>query len=149
MKTKLTLVVLLVSGLHLFAQEAPRPQWTDKNNAEMYAAYMMRVAYYELGYVGTRVTVNEKGTKQVFVVDRGPVYHLKEIAVSGLPEIDVSTVMQDAPKPGDVYSQARVNEWVKAAKKKYAAEGSGQKQSLMGVHFDHAHAQVTVTLAFE
>ena len=74
---------------------------------------------------------------------------MKEIAVSGLSETDISALMQDAPKPGDVYSQARVNEWVAAAKKWYAAERGAQKQALMGVHLDHPHAQVTVTLAFE
>lgn len=149
MKAKLAIAVLLISGLSMFAQETTTPGWTDKNNAQMYAAYMVRVAYYELGYMGARVNVERKGAKQVFVVDRGPVYQLKEIAISGLPEIDVRTVMHDAPKPGDVYSQARVNEWVKAAKKEYTAGRGGEKQPLMGVHLDHEHAQVTVTLVFE
>jgi outer membrane protein assembly factor BamA len=149
MKTKLAIVVLLISGSSLLAQETATSGWTDKNNAEMYAAYMMRVAYYELGYMGTRVNVEQQGAKKVFVVDRGPVYHLKAIAISGLLESDISTVIQDAPKPGEVYSQALVNEWVAAAEKWYAAERGGQKQPLMGVHIDHAHAQVTVTLAFD
>jgi hypothetical protein len=111
--------------------------WTDKNNTEMYAAYMLQVAYNEQGYWGAKVEVRQAGTKRVFVVQPGRIYHVDRFHVSGLSDLP-EEAMTDSPKAGDVYSPDRVNEWIAILKSQY------NRALSWGVRCDHATADCTV-----
>jgi hypothetical protein len=52
MRERITsLLIVLSLSVYMCAQEGTVEHgWTDKNNAEMYADYMLRIAYYEQGY---------------------------------------------------------------------------------------------------
>jgi outer membrane protein assembly factor BamA len=153
MSRKIASFVFFASLLSVYSHSqegtAAASGWTDKNNTEQYAAYMIRLAYSEQGYFGVRVDIKPAGTKRVFAVEPGPVYHVREIKVSGLKAFPVEEVMAGAPKPGDVYSPARTNEWIKAIEKKYAAEGGPLKVVNWGGRLDHARAQATIEVTFE
>ena len=88
--------------------------WTDKNNyaTEQYAAYLLRTTYYQQGYCGAKVEIKQDGTKRLFIVEPGQIFHLNDVAVSGLGSFPKSKLMQDGPKPGDVFSPMRINDWV-------------------------------------
>lgn len=97
--------------LHCSAQTATRQSWTDKNNAEESAAYMIRIAYYDLGYMGASVRVRQDGAKRTFEVDPGRVYHIKELRIAGHGDLPAEA-LATAPKSGDIYSAGRLNEWI-------------------------------------
>jgi hypothetical protein len=59
-------IFTLSIGVHCYAQRDPERGWTDKNNAEKYAAYMIQIAYSERGYMGARVQVRDDGATEVF-----------------------------------------------------------------------------------
>ena len=76
------LIVLSLSVYSCAQQGSVEHGWTDKNNPEMYAAYMLRNAYYEQGYWEAKVEIRQTGTKRVFVVEPGRIYHVKRFACS-------------------------------------------------------------------
>ena len=120
------------------AQEGPVEHvWTDKNNTEMYAAYMLQNAYNEQGYWETKVEIRQAGTKRVFVVQPGRIYHVGHFNVSGLGDLP-EEAMTDSPKAGDVYSPDRVNEWIATIEKRYG------RRANWGSQVDRAHAQVMI-----
>jgi hypothetical protein len=95
-------------SVHCCAQRDPERRWTDKNNAEQYAAYMIQIAYNDRGYMGARVQVLDGGARNILEVDMGRIYHVKAMQIlsrNDLPAQAVST----APTVGDVYSAARIN----------------------------------------
>jgi len=104
-----------------------RSGWTDKNNGQMYAAYMLRTTYYERGYMSAEVDVKRSGEEDVFVVNPGPVFHLKDVKIVGLPENLAQQIMQDAPKMGEVYSEARIIDWLEEGRKQLAKASIVQK----------------------
>ena len=61
-------VLTLLISVCCYAQSDTERRWTDQNNAEQYAAYMIQIAYYERGYMGVRVQVRDDGTRKVFEV---------------------------------------------------------------------------------
>jgi hypothetical protein len=140
---------LLVLSLPLFAQkEHPlcaqegtvEHGWTDKNNTEMYAAHMLQVAYSEQGYLGAKVEVRQAGTKRVFVVQPGRIYHVERFDVSGLSDLP-GEAMTDSPKAGDVYDMYvpdRINEWIATLKSQY------NRTLSWGVRCDHAAADCRI-----
>jgi hypothetical protein len=137
---------LLVLSLPLFAQQkhplcAPEGiverGWTDKNNTEMYAAYLLQVAYGEQKYLGAKVEIRQVGTKRVFVVQPGRIYHIERFDVSGLSDLPVEA-MTDSPKAGDVYSPDRINEWIATLKSQY------NRALSWGVRCDHATADCRI-----
>jgi hypothetical protein len=74
---------------------------------------MLGVSYNERGYRGARVQVTQQDGKDVFKCVHSPAgaaVPLQERDSDGLPENAMTVVMQDAPKAGDVYSAARVND---------------------------------------
>lgn len=132
------LLIVLSSSACAFAQEGTVERgWTDKNNTEMYAAYMLQNAYYEQGYWGAKVEVRQAGTKRVFAVEPGPIYHVGRFDVSRLSDLPEEATAE-SPKPGDVYSPDRVNQWIATIEKKYG------RRVNWGSQFDRAHAQVTI-----
>jgi hypothetical protein len=132
------LLIVLSLSVYACAQEGTVEHgWTDKNNAEMYAAYMLQNAYNEQGYWGARVEIRQAGTKRVFVVQPGRIYHVERFDVSELSDLP-EEAMTDSPKTGDVYSPDRVNEWIATVEKRYA------RRANWGVQLDHAHAQVKI-----
>ncbi len=132
------LLIVLSLSVYSCAQEGTVEHgWTDKNNAEMYAAYMLRNVYYEQGYWEAKVEIRQTGTKRVFVVEPGRIYHVKRFDVSGLNGLP-EEAMADSPKAGDVYSPDRVNEWIAAVEKRYVQRAN------WGVRLDHAHAQAEI-----
>lgn len=148
------LVCLLLSfacGSLLLAQEwqSIGRTWTDKNNTENYAAYMISAAYAEHGYWGAKVEIKQSGAKRLFIVDPGQLFHVKEVVINGPEQVQESKNAGDAPKPGDVYSADRMNEWVGRLRKEYAGQDSRLKLVRSGVAYDHAHAQVTIQVTFE
>jgi hypothetical protein len=137
---------LLALSLPLCAQQKHQPcaqegtvehGWTDKNNTEMYAAYMLQNAYYGQGYWGAKVEIRQAGTKRVFVVQPGLIYHVARFDVSGLGDLP-DGAMTDSPKAGDVYSLDRVGEWIATIRKRYS------RRATWGVRLDHAHAQAVI-----
>ena len=97
-------------------------RWTDKNNTERYAAYVLKGAYAEHGYYAAQVEIKQAGTKRLFVVDPGQIFHVKEVIVAGLGTFPVDKIVQHAPKPGDVYSEERINEWIQPLVKEYVEQ---------------------------
>ena len=134
----LLLFVLSVSMCSYAQQGRPlEPGWTDKNNTERYAAYMLQVAYNEQGYWGAKVEVRQAGTKRVFVVQPGRIYHVECFDVSGLSDLP-GEAMTNSPKAGDVYSPDRINEWISTLKSQY------NRVVYWGVRCDHATADCRI-----
>jgi hypothetical protein len=133
-----SLIIVLSLSAYARAQEGTLEHgWTDKNNTEMYAAYMLQVAYNEQGYWGAKVEIRQAGNKRVFVVQPGRIYHVERFDVSVLSDLPEES-MTDSPKAGDVYSPDRVNEWIATIEKRYG------RRVVWGAQLDHAHAQVMI-----
>jgi hypothetical protein len=124
-------------------------RWTDKNNTEKYAAYLLSTAYAERGYYGAKVEIKQAGTQRLFIVDPGRIFHVKEIVVTGLQTFPEDKIMRDAPKPGDIDSAARTNEWIQGLVKSYVENDGPLKLVNWGSKYDHAHAQVTIQLTLQ
>ena len=89
-----SLLIVLSLGTYGCAQEGTVEHcWTNKNNTEMYAAYMLRVAYNEQGYWETKVEIRQAGTKRVFVVQPGRIYHVGRFSVSGRGDLPEEAMM--------------------------------------------------------
>ena len=132
------LPIVLSLTVYMWAQEdAVEHRWTDKNNAEMYAAYMLQNAYYDQGYLETKVEITHAGSKRVFAVQPGRMYHVECFDVSGLSDLP-KEAMTESPKAGDVYSAAQVNEWIGTIEKKYG------RRAVWGARVDRVHAQVMI-----
>jgi hypothetical protein len=125
-----------------------RSGWTDKNNGQKYAAYMLQTTYYERGYMSAHVDIKRSGQEDVFVVNPGPVFHL-DVKIVGLPENLAQQVMKDAPKTGEVYSAARVNDWLAQEEKQLATTGMAQKFKRAETRLDHEAAFATVIVSFD
>ena len=120
--------------------------WTDKNNTEQYAAYLLKTTYYQQGYCAARVEIKQDGSKRLFIVDPGEPFHLNDVVVTGLHVFEANTLMQDGPKSGEVFSPIRINDWAEQARKNYA-QSTGPLESIMwGAKFDYAHSQVNVEI---
>ena len=124
-------------------------KWTDKNNTEHYAAYLLSVAYGEHGYYGAKVEIKQAGTKRLFTVDPGQIFHVKEVLVTGLQTFPKDKIVRDAPKPGDIDSAARTNEWIQGLIKSYVENDGPLKLVTWGAKYDHVHAQVTIQLTLQ
>jgi len=70
--------------------------------------------------------------------------HVTDIIVYGPKGISIDELMVYAPKPGDVYSPVRFNEWIAAVNKKYAGDSGPLKSAKWGARMDHARARVTI-----
>lgn len=46
-------------------------RWTDKNNTEQYAAYLLRTTYYQQGYCGAKVEIKQDGSKRLLLWNPG------------------------------------------------------------------------------
>jgi outer membrane protein assembly factor BamA len=125
-----------------------RSAMTDKNYGQQYAAYMLKSTYYERGYMAASVDIRQSGKGDVYVVSPGPVFHFKEIKVVRLPDNLVLQVMKDAPKTGEVYSMARLDDWLIQETNRLAAKGTTQKLALQGLQVNRKDASVTVTVSF-
>lgn len=126
-----------------------RSGWTDKNNGQQYAAYMLQVTYNERGYMSAHVNVSRSGQEDVFVVNSGPVFHFKDVKSVGLSENLAQQVMKDAPKSGEVYSAARITDWLGQKEKQPATAGVAQNSARQETRLDHEAASVTVTVSFK
>lgn len=122
--------------------------WTDKTNGQNYAAYMLQTTYYERGYMSAHVNVKPRREEDIFVVNPGPVFHFKNVKIVGLPEDLTRQVMNDAPKTGEVYSAARVDDWLVQEEKRLATAGMGQKFARQETRLDRESSSVTVTVSF-
>jgi outer membrane protein assembly factor BamA len=153
--SKRTVTILsftLLCGSFLLAQEwqaIDRRLWNDKNNVENYAAYLIQVAYGEHGYCGAKIEVKQSGAQRLFVVDPGPLFHLKEVVIDGPQAVQGIQNTNDTPNPGDVYSQASINEWTEKLVKQYEEANTRLKLVRREANFDRPHALVTVRLTFQ
>jgi outer membrane protein assembly factor BamA len=143
--------IALLLGAYSLAQTGTtvKSSWTDKNDTEEYAAHMLQLAYNERGYWGAKINMTQAGGKRIFTVNPGQLYLVSDIIVSGVKGISVDDMMVDAPKPGDVYSPARFNEWIAAVNKKYAGNSGPLKSAKWGARMDHARPRVTIQATFE
>jgi outer membrane protein assembly factor BamA len=148
MKTRIVGTFLLLSAFATLAQQSSDPKWTDKNNRQMSAEYMLRLSYYDQGYMGVQVRVSKAAGRDVFAVEPGPIYHIKEVVARSLSDAQSATLMRDAPKAGDVYSAARMNEWMKSLRDREEHEGLALRVPQWGVEFDHEHAGARVFVSF-
>jgi hypothetical protein len=138
MYRRIALAIFALSiSVHCYAQRDPERRWTDKNNAEQYAAYMIQIAYYERGYMGVRVQVRDDGARKTLEVDPGRIYHIKAMQILDQNDLPAEA-MSTAPTVGDVYSAARINEWIAALKSQY------NRALSWGVRCDHATADCTI-----
>jgi outer membrane protein assembly factor BamA len=117
--------------------------WTDKNNTEQYTAYLLKTTYYQQGFCGARVEIKKDGSKRLFIVEPGEVFHLNDVVITGLRVFPAHKLMQDGPKSGDVFSPTRINDWVEQATNKYAKNAGPLESVTWGAQFDCAHSQVT------
>jgi len=124
-------------------------RWTDKNNTEHYAAYLLSVAYREHGYYGAKVEIKQAGAKRLFTVDPGQIFHVKEVLVTGLQTFPEDKILRDGPKPGDIDSAARTNEWIQGLVQSYVEKDGPLKLVNWGAKYDYAHAQVTIQLTVQ
>ena len=125
-----------------------RSAMTDTNYGQQYAAYMLQSTYYECGYMAANVDVRQSEKGDVYIVNPGPVFHFKEIKVVGLSDNLVPQVMNDAPKTGEVYSMARLDDWLIQETNRLAAKGTTQKLALQELQVNRKDASVTVTVSF-
>jgi len=125
-----------------------RSGWTDKNNGQNYAAYMLKTTYYERGYMSADVKIRQSVEGDIFVVNPGPVFHFQNVNVIGLPEALVRQFMKDAPKSGEAYSADRVNEWLAQQEKWLAKMGVVRNLPRQETRMDHEAASATVTVSF-
>lgn len=145
MKQRFALVLISASICASAYPQQPTPLaqgWTDKNNTERAAAYMIQVAYNERGYWGVKVETAAAGSRRIFTVDPGPLYHIKKLTISGLSARSLETLDPGAPKAGEVYSPARMNDWVATLQKKY------HQRVNWGVRGDPPNAQVSIDVNF-
>lgn len=125
-----------------YAQRDAGQRWSDKNNAEHYAAYMIRIAYYERGYMGVRVQVRDAGARKVFDVVPGRIYHIKAMQIH--PQNDLPAgAMSGAPTVGDAYSADRMNDWIAALKSRY------NRVAHWGMRLDHGNADATIEVELD
>jgi outer membrane protein assembly factor BamA len=145
-KIAIFLLLSLFCAALLLPQEwqSTDSRWTDKNNTEKYAAYLLSEAYAEHGYYGAKVEIKQAGTKRLFMVDPGQIFHVKDVVVTGLQTFSEEKIVQDAPKTGEIYSDARTNEWIQGLVKRYVEQDGPLKLVNWGAKYDHAHAQVTI-----
>ena len=116
---------------------------------EAECGYLIRSAYELMGYSGASVKPIQSDPTRRFEVRPGSMYRLKDLQILGLRRFPVSDLLQEAPRPGEVYSPTRINKWVESIRKKYAdAEGPLRLVS-QSVALDRAHATVSVTLVVE
>jgi len=144
MRKALSIALVCVSCIALGQDQ--RSGWTDKNNGQMYAAYMLRTTYYERGYMSAEVDVKRSGEEDVFVVNPGPVFHLKDVKIVGLPENLAQQIMTGAPTVGEVYSDARIADWLEEGRKQLAKASIVQKFAIKEIRLDRATATVTLTV---
>jgi outer membrane protein assembly factor BamA len=124
-------------------------EWTAKNNTEQYAAYLLKTTYYQQGYCAARFEIKQDGSKRLFIVDRGDLFHLNDVVVTGLHVFEANKLMQDGLKSGEVYSPIRMNDWAEQVRKKYA-QSNGPLESIMwGVKFDYTHSQANVEISIK
>jgi outer membrane protein assembly factor BamA len=145
-KTVVYLPLTFLWGTLLLAQnwQPTDGNWTDKNNTEQYAAYLLKTTYYQQGYCGARIEIKQDGSKRLFIVEPGEVFHLNDVVVTGLRDFPTHKLMQDGPKSGDVFSPDRINDWLGQIRDKFA-KNAGPLESLnWGAKFDYAHFQVNV-----
>jgi hypothetical protein len=135
-------IFALSISFYAYAQGTPERGWTDKNNAEEYAAYMIRVAYSELGYLGARVQVKADGARRTFDVEPGRVYHIKAVQILGNNDLPAEA-MNAAPTVGDIYSNARINDWVDNLRSRY------KKDASWAMRADDANASVTIEVGLD
>ena len=88
-------IFTLSISVHCYAQRDPERRWTDKNNAEQYAAYMIQIAYYERGYMGARVQVRDDGATKVFEVEPGRIDHIKAMQILGRNDLPAEAMSTD------------------------------------------------------
>jgi len=112
---------------------------------QMAAAYMLGLSYNARLH-GRTSSGYSAGWKGCVHSQAGAA--VKSVNVTGLPETAMTEVMQDAPKTGDVYSAARVNDWLIDAKKRLQVRGQNLKVRQEG-HLDQRSASVTVMIAFQ
>jgi outer membrane protein assembly factor BamA len=138
----------LLCGVGLLAQNW-RPtdnKWTDKNNTEQYAAYLLKTTYYEQGYCAAEVEIKQDGSKRLFIVDPGEPFHLNDVVVTGLQVFKANKLMQDGPKSGELFSPIRINDWAEQVRKNYAQSNGPLESILWGVKFDYTHSQANVEI---
>ncbi len=136
-------VVASLTFLPLTAQK-PEPGITDTNYREQYAAYMLRGAYSDYGYLGAQVTISKKAGNPSYTVEPGPVYHFADIRVTGVESSLMPKVMDGAPTRGEVYSAVKVNDWTAEVRKR----GLPLQFQRQGSEIDRQRAEVKVTVDF-
>jgi hypothetical protein len=142
----LPLTFLCGASLLAQSQRATDSIWTEKNNTEQYAAYLLKTTYYQQGYCAARVEIKQDGSKRLFIVNPGEPFHLN-VAVTGLRVFRVDKLMQDGPKTGEIFSPIRINDWAEQIRKNYA-QSHGPLESIMwGVKFDYTHSQANVEIS--
>jgi outer membrane protein assembly factor BamA len=143
--TYIPLSIFCCAGL--LAQNSPptNNEWTDKNNTEQYAAYLLKTTYYQQGYCAAKVEVKQNGSQRLFIVDPGEPFHLN-VDVTGLRAFRVDKLMQDGPKTGEIFSPIRIDDWAEQIRKNYAQSNGPLESITWGVNFDYAHSRANLEI---
>src|ERR1700689_3189843 len=99
------------SAFTVTVNATPSEDGLTRTMPKQYAAYMIQIAYRERGYMGARVQVRDDGATKVFEVKPGRIYHVKAMKILGRNDLPAEA-MSTASTVGDVYSAARINEWI-------------------------------------
>jgi outer membrane protein assembly factor BamA len=75
-------------------------------------------------------------------VEPGEVFHVGKVVVSGLRAFPTGTLMQGGPKSGDVFSPARIGDWLEQVRNKYATRTRPLESVHIGEKIDYAKSQV-------
>jgi hypothetical protein len=145
MYRRIALAVFTLSiSVYCCAQRAPEQRWTDKNNAESYAAHMIQSAYGELGYMEVKVQFRDVGTRRIFEVEPGRIYHVKVVKILGKNDLPTDA-MTSAPTVGSVYyggaSADQMNDLIDSLKSRYSRTAN------WGLQLDRTNAEVTIVVA--
>jgi hypothetical protein len=99
---------------------------------------MIQIAYHERGYMEARVQVRDDGATKVFEVHPGRIYHIKAMQILGRNDLPAEA-MSTAPTVGDVYSDARISDWIGVVNSQY-----NRALHRWSVRCDHATADCTI-----
>jgi len=124
-------------------------KWTDKNNTEQSAAYLVRMTYYQQGYCGAKVEIRQDGSRRLFIVDPREIFHLNRLTIIGVRSFPADKLIQSGPKSGDVFSAERLNDWVEQIRKKYVGNTGPLQDVQYEISFDYQHSQVNVLLMLQ
>ncbi len=108
-------------------------------------AYLVRNAYYQMGYLRASVQLHQEGGKDIIEVTPGNLYRLHSLKLEGNLPLAARELLEGAPKIGSVGSSAAGNLWIESLQKKLSTMGYPVRIS-ESARIDQTHPWVDVTV---